>query len=175
MEGIITTISAQKRPAASPSTSPNKKTNFVGIPPLRELTNVKTPTDRPFRGIETYGEPIEWWRNLEGYNLLDLMYSDIHKWLKVFQSYVQFTRLTVQTTKPKSSTTVQMFERLIQNNSVRKSESRARPEKNGLSLQYLTELHESHERWLMTDDERFNTIPVLVLDANKTLEEIVME
>lgn len=27
----------------------------------------------------------------------------------------------------------------------------------------------------MTDDERFNTVPVLVLDADKTLDEIVEE
>lgn len=49
MEGVITTMSGQKRPAASPTVSPSKKTNFVGISPLKELTNVKTPTDRPFR------------------------------------------------------------------------------------------------------------------------------
>lgn len=51
---------------------------------------------------------------MEGHNLLDLMYSDIHQWLKVFQSYVQFTRLKVQTTQPKDSNTrVQMFERYV--------------------------------------------------------------
>lgn len=52
---------------------------------------------------------------MEGHNLLDLMYSDIHQWLKVFQSYVQFTRLKVQTTPPKDSNTrVQMFERFVE-------------------------------------------------------------
>lgn len=61
-----------------------------------------------------FQEPIDWWRNVEGHNLLDLMYSDIHQWLKVFQSYVQFTRLKVQTTPPKDSNTrVQMFERFV--------------------------------------------------------------
>jgi len=49
MEGVVTTISGLKRPAASPRDTPTKKTNFVGISPLKELTNVKTPTDRPFR------------------------------------------------------------------------------------------------------------------------------
>lgn len=245
MEGVITTISGLKRPAASPFSSPSKKTNFVGISPMKELTNVKTPTDRPFRvsiegnigagksslikyfegmeGIETYAEPINWWRNVDGHNLLELMYSDIQEWLKVFQSYAQFTRLRIQTTPPKdSSTRVQMFERSIQNNRFcfmeqardngylhdadyavldqwyrwiranvdisldlivylrstpevvyERVKARGRPEESGLSLEYLQQLHKSHEQWLMTDDERFNTIPVLVLDADKTLEEIV--
>lgn len=62
-------------------------------------------------------EPIDWWRNLDGHNLLDLLYSDIHKWHNTFQMYVQLTRLKIQTTPPKnSSTTVQMFERSVQNN-----------------------------------------------------------
>ncbi|XP_057669613.1 deoxynucleoside kinase-like isoform X1 [Diorhabda carinulata] len=245
MEGIMTTVGGQKRPAAAIDPSPTKKTNFVGLSPMRELTNVKTPTDRPFRvsiegnigagkstlikyfqnmpGIETYLEPLEWWRNLNGHNLLALMYSDVHEWLRVFQNYVQFTRLQIQTSKPSSpSTTVQMFERSIQNNRYcfmehayrsglihgadyavldqwyrwlkcnedialdlivylrstpekvfERVKARKRPEENGLSLQYLKELHESHERWLMSDDERFNTIPVLVLDADKTLDQVI--
>lgn len=244
MEGVITTISGLKRPAAAAVSSPNKRTNFVGISPLKELTNIKTPTDRPFRvsiegnigagkstlieyfknmeGIETHPEPIAWWRNLEGHNLLELLYSDIHEWLKVFQSYVQFTRLQTQTAPPKdSSVRVQMYERSIQNNRFcfmeqaytngylhsadyevldawykwiranvdisldlivylrstpevvhERVKSRGRPEESGLSLEYLQQLHDSHEKWLMTDDERFNTIPVLVLDADKTLSEI---
>lgn len=197
--------------------------------------------------FQKFQEPIEWWRDVNGYNLLDLMYTDIYEWLRVFQSYVLYTRLKIQTSHPsKTSTTVQMFERSIQNNRfcfleqayrsgyldgadyavldqwyrwIRANEDisldligeelrnfiirnllnkyffqiyyfsvylrstpdivyervkrRARPEEDGLTLKYLQQLHESHERWLMSDDERFNTIPVLVLDADKTIDEVV--
>lgn len=45
------------------------------------------------------------------------MYSNIHEWLKVFQNYVQLTRLKIQTSQPKNqNTTVQIFERSLQNN-----------------------------------------------------------
>lgn len=49
MEGVITTMSGFKRPAASLEGSPAKKSTFVGLSPLNQLTNVKTPSDRPFR------------------------------------------------------------------------------------------------------------------------------
>lgn len=175
--------------------------------------------------------------------MLDLLYKDIHEWLRVFQSYVMLTRLKIQSAKPKSSsTTVQMFERSVQNNRYcflvqayengylssadyevldqwfrwirsnvdikldligkklikyiesfffllfsivylqsspevvyERVKKRARPEENTITLEYLTQLHESHERWLMSNNERFNTVPVLVLDADKTRDEILAQ
>lgn len=245
MEGYVMTESGNIRPIVTPEKkSPTKRTNFVGISPQRELTNIRTPTDRPFRvsvegnigagkstlikyfshlpGIETYPEPINWWRNLDGHNLLELSYLDRDKWLNTFQMYVQLTRLKVQTTTPQSTTTVQMYERSLQNNRYcfveqafksgvlhgadytiidewykwaknncdidldlivylrstpdvvyERMKARKRPEESSVPLEYLKELHDSHEQWLMTDDISFNSIPVLVLDADKTLEEIV--
>ncbi|XP_044252627.1 deoxynucleoside kinase-like isoform X2 [Tribolium madens] len=186
-------------------------------------------------GIETYGvsylgfslfckfklfqEPIESWRNVNGDNLLDLMYSNFPQWLKVFQNYVQLSRLKVQTSKPKNpNTTVQIFERSLQNNRFcfvelahkggylsgpdyavldewyqwiqnninidldlivylrstpevvyERIKARGRPEERRISLDYLRDLHQSHEEWLMKENSE---TPVLVMDADKTLEEV---
>lgn len=244
MEDCITAISGTKRLAGSPvRTSPVKRSAFVGITPQKEFPFINTPPNRPFRvsiegnigagkstlleyfskspGIETYPEPVQLWRNLKGHNLLKLLYSDMKQWQNTFQSYVQLSRLKVQTSPPKYKTThVQMFERSIQNNRYcflevayqngmhsaeyavldkwyrwfrenadisldlivylrsspetvfKRTMERGRPEETGITLEYLKQLHQNHERWLMSNDERFNTIPVLVLDADKTLEEI---
>lgn len=53
--------------------------------------------------------------------------------------------------------------------------ARNRSEESGISLEYLKQLHDAHERWLMSNDERFNTIPVVVLDADKTINDIIAE
>ncbi|KAK9888150.1 hypothetical protein WA026_000419 [Henosepilachna vigintioctopunctata] len=222
--------------------SPGKQSSFLGISPLK-IDEINRE-GRPFRvaiegnigagkstcidyfkrfpSVETYGEPIDWWRNVDGDNLLELLYTDIDKWISVFQSYVQLTRLKVQTSKPQNqNTTVQIFERSIQNNrfcflehAYRKGslnsadyavldqwyrwirsnvdinldlivylrtspevvyervKSRNRPEESGLQFQYLVDLHESHEKWLMSNDERFNNIPLLVLDGNQPISEM---
>lgn len=55
---------------------------------------------------------------------------------------------------------------------LKRVKERGRPEENEISLKFLQELHESHERWLMSEDS-VNTIPVLVLDADQTKEQIM--
>lgn len=44
-------------------------------------------------GVCVLAEPVEQWRNLNGHNLLALMYEDPTKWSFTFQSYVQLTML----------------------------------------------------------------------------------
>jgi deoxyadenosine/deoxycytidine kinase len=48
-----------------------------------------------FEEVTVISEPVHKWTNLEGSNLLDLMYSNPQRWSFVFQSYVQLTMLQV--------------------------------------------------------------------------------
>lgn len=56
-------------------------------------------------------EPVEMWRNVEGHNLLDLMYDNPSRWAFTFQSYAQLTMLDLHTRA--SAQTVKMMERSI--------------------------------------------------------------
>ncbi|CAB3386189.1 Hypothetical predicted protein [Cloeon dipterum] len=67
-----------------------------------------------FSEVEIYLEPLDRWRDVQGYNVLDLLYSDLTKWNLTFQHMVQLSRVNIQTST--SSKTVQMFERSVQNN-----------------------------------------------------------
>lgn len=42
--------------------------------------------------IETFIEPINKWKNIHNYNLIDLMYLDSSRWGFAFESYAQLTR-----------------------------------------------------------------------------------
>ncbi|KAL0281584.1 UNVERIFIED_CONTAM: hypothetical protein PYX00_002523 [Menopon gallinae] len=71
---------------------------------------------KQFSNVQTYGEPLDKWRNVDGYNLLGLLYEDMAKWSATFQSYVQLTRMQIQSSTPNEGVKVQMFERSVQNN-----------------------------------------------------------
>lgn len=65
-------------------------------------------------GVETHQEPIDLWTNLEGHNLLEMLYKDPTRWSFLFQSYVQLTRLNIHL-QP-TSNPVKLIERSLQNN-----------------------------------------------------------
>lgn len=46
-----------------------------------------------FNNVEVLKEPVERWRNVDGHNLLQLMYEDPERYSMPFQSYVQLTML----------------------------------------------------------------------------------
>ncbi|KAF7282851.1 deoxynucleoside kinase-like [Rhynchophorus ferrugineus] len=64
-----------------------------------------------FEGVEVLSEPVESWRNLNGNNLLGLMYEDPKKWSFTFQSYVQLTMLQNHLKPTKAS--IKLMERSI--------------------------------------------------------------
>jgi len=67
-----------------------------------------------FNDVELLAEPVKEWTNVKGHNLLHKLYEDPKRWSFQFQSYVQLTRL--QLLKQKTSSSVKIIERSIQNN-----------------------------------------------------------
>nr|CAD7269520.1 unnamed protein product [Timema shepardi] len=67
-----------------------------------------------FPQVDSHLEPVELWRDVQGQNLLELLYKDIARWNFVFQNFVQLSRLNIQTRS--TDKRVQMFERSLQNN-----------------------------------------------------------
>lgn len=65
---------------------------------------------RKFENVQTINEPVEDWSNLNGTNLLKLMYEDPKTWTFPFQSYVLLTYLKIHLTKTNKIT---MMERSI--------------------------------------------------------------
>lgn len=61
--------------------------------------------------FEVLSEPVKKWKNIEGHNLLDLMYKDAERWSLVFQSYAQLTMMEQHVKKV--SKPVKMMERSI--------------------------------------------------------------
>ncbi|KAL4149338.1 hypothetical protein QTP88_003303 [Uroleucon formosanum] len=170
-----------------------------------------------FKEVETNPEPIDTWRDLNGHNLLQLTYSDPHRWNFAFQHNVQLSRLNLQSKTTNKD--IQMFERSLQNNRYcfvemahdkgllsspeygvmcqwyeyietnvdigldlivylrslpdivyTRMQRRNRPEERTIKLDYLVDLHEYYEKWLM---EKYFNLPcsLLVIDVNKDLSD----
>lgn len=64
-----------------------------------------------FPNTMTIQEPVERWRNVNGYNLLDLMYQEPTRWSLTFQTYVQLTML--ENHKKLSNRNIKLMERSI--------------------------------------------------------------
>jgi len=69
---------------------------------------------KPFPAVQIYPEPVGDWCNVNGHNLLSLLYEDPKRWTFAFQSAVQLSRLNIihQPTNAK----VKLIERSLQNN-----------------------------------------------------------
>jgi deoxynucleoside kinase len=64
-----------------------------------------------FDDVNVLAEPVNKWRDCNGFNLLEKLYSDPKKWSFTFQSYVQLTILQHHTLKIKRS--IKLMERSI--------------------------------------------------------------
>eukprot|EP00088_Acartia_fossae_P068143 TRINITY_DN8583_c0_g1_i1.p1 TRINITY_DN8583_c0_g1~~TRINITY_DN8583_c0_g1_i1.p1 ORF type:complete len:238 (+),score=40.26 TRINITY_DN8583_c0_g1_i1:41-754(+) len=164
-------------------------------------------------GFQVMQEPVDKWRNLNGHNLLQLMYEDPARWSMAFQTYVQLTMLKQHLA---CDAPVKIMERSIHSarycfiNNLKNSgkmqsselevldswfqflstqfdlgvdfivylkthpeiayerlKLRNRGEENLISLNYLKDLHEMHEKWLTEESGHPLPAPVLTVDANK--------
>ncbi|KAG5684026.1 hypothetical protein PVAND_013279 [Polypedilum vanderplanki] len=174
-----------------------------------------------FKNASLIPEPLEEWKNLNGINLLDLLYKDPQKWYMAFQSYVMLTQIKNHiglNEKP-----IKLIERSIysgqycfleqmHDNKIletgmyhvlqdwynfiyehhkiqcdlivylrtnpeivyKRMKQRGRTEESKVTLQYLKDLHNHHENWLIHG--KFNIpAPVLIIDANLDRESILKE
>ncbi|PSN44844.1 Deoxynucleoside kinase [Blattella germanica] len=147
-----------------------------------------------FPDVDLHMEPVSEWCNVKGHNLLDLLYKDINKNNFMFQHYVQLSRLKIQTHKTDKK--VHLFERSLQNNRYcfvemsRKAGHLSESEyvvlcswyewieqqfdinldlieENTVSLEYLKQLHQAYEDWLL-----HSKVPVLQINADKSLDQV---
>lgn len=172
--------------------------------------------------VHLLSEPVEMWRNVQGHNLLGLMYDNPSRWALAFQTYAQLTLVDHHTRA--SPHPVKMMERsiysarycfvenLAKEGLMPASEYvvldewfkwitshcdtggdlivylrtdpevvferirlRAWKEESHVTLQYLKTLHELHEDWLINHTKFSCPAPVIVLDANRDLNEMEEE
>nr|CAH0106639.1 unnamed protein product [Daphnia galeata] len=175
-----------------------------------------------YRDVEVLQEPVERWRNVEGHNLLSLLYNDPARWSLTFQTHVQLTMLDHHTKE--TSAKVKLMERSIfsgrycfvenlhQSKLMEPAEyavisewfkwitknidvdvdlivylrsdpevvhkrilQRARKEEKTVPLSYIVALHEIHEEWLHEKVSHPVPAPVLEIDANVDLVEMLKQ
>ncbi|XP_025159972.1 deoxynucleoside kinase-like [Harpegnathos saltator] len=172
-----------------------------------------------FKSATILPEPVHLWCDLEGVNLLDLLYKEPKRYSFLFQSYAQVTRLelhTMPTPTPykvmersvfstkcflenmKRTNIISNVEAAVSENwynwSIRNAniktdlivylrttpevvyqrmQARARKEEESVPLEYLRQIHEIHEDWLYRQTLFSLPAPVMILDGDKSLEEMV--
>lgn len=176
---------------------------------------------KQFSDVCLMTEPVENWRNLNGVNLLDLMYKNPDVWAMTFQNYVTLTMLKnhiKQTDKQVKLMERSIFsarncfvEKMLSSGMIQpgmyhvlqewydfiyehhkiqcdlivylrtdpkvvyeRMKARARSEESCVPYQYLKDLHDLHENWLI-HGHHYRPAQVLVLDANLDLESISAE
>jgi len=177
---------------------------------------------RNLSDFAVFQEPVEKWRDLDGHNLLQLMYTDPSRHSYTFQSFVQLTMAQLHTAK--TNRRIKIMERslwsaryvfaenLLRSQKMAPSEfevlkawfeflrgcpkevdlsvdlviylrtspevayqrlkARARSEEKIVSLEYLQDLHNLHEKWLQQGAEVLGGGKVLVIDADKDIESV---
>ena len=177
---------------------------------------------RNLSDFAVFQEPVDKWRDLDGHNLLELMYTDPRRHSYTFQSFVQLTMAQLHAAKTKKR--IKMMERslwsaryvfaenLLRSKNMATSEfevlkawfeflrgcpkevdlsvdlviylrtspevayqrlkARARSEEKIVSLEYLQDLHNLHEKWLQQGAEVLGGGKVLVIDADKDIESV---
>lgn len=173
--------------------------------------------------MAVFTEPVDKWRNLNGNNLLQLMYEAPERHSYTFQSYAQLTMAQLhmaKTNKPMKIIERSVWsgrhvfaENLLHSGKMAPSEfevlnawfeflkasnrvdlgvdlivylrtsplvayqrlkSRARSEEKIVSLNYLQDLHDLHEKWLLDNPvpDSLGGAKVLVVDANKDISTV---
>lgn len=177
---------------------------------------------RNLSDFAVYQEPVEKWRDLDGHNLLQLMYTDPDRHSYTFQSFVQLTMAQLHTAKTNKRIKIMerslwsaryvFAENLLRSKKMAPSEfevlkawfeflkgcpnevdlsvdlviylrttpevayerlkARARSEEKIVSLEYLQDLHNLHEKWIQQGAEVLGGGKVLVIDADKDIESV---
>ncbi len=72
----------------------------------------KRPTSNQ-KFVKLYQEPVDKWRNLNGSNLLELLYTDPKRWSFTVQSYIQLTMMEQHLKDNENKSLVKVLERSI--------------------------------------------------------------
>ncbi|XP_052779031.1 deoxynucleoside kinase-like [Mya arenaria] len=132
---------------------------FQSLVTLTLLKKHDHPQTKPLRVMERslYSATYCFIENLKNSGLLaDVEYNVLTGWFDFLlkQGRVSVDLIVYLQTSPQTC-----FERI---------QTRNRPEERNITLDYLNQLHELHERWLVKkSDRKLITPPVLIIDGNK--------